>query len=73
MLKNVTLSAEKDLIEQARRRAEAKNTTLNAEFRRWLERYIESPETSGDLETLMDQLSYARPGKTFTRDEMNER
>ena len=73
MLKNVTLSAEKDLIEQARRRAEAKNTTLNAEFRRWLERYIKSPETSGDLETLMDQLSYARPGKTFTRDEMNER
>ena len=73
MLKNVTLSAEKDLIEQARRRAEAKNTTLNAEFRRWLEQYIESPQTSADLETLMDQLSYARPGKTFTRDEMNER
>jgi len=73
MLKNVTLSAEKDLIEQARRRAEAKNTTLNAEFRRWLEQYIASPQTSADLETLMDQLNYARPGKTFTRDEMNER
>jgi hypothetical protein len=31
MLKNVTLSADKNLIEQARRRAEAKNTTLNKE------------------------------------------
>ncbi len=36
MLKNITLSAEKELIENARDRAEAKNTTLNAEFRRWL-------------------------------------
>lgn len=73
MLKNVTLSADKDLIEQARRRAEAKNTTLNAEFRRWLEQYIETPLTSDDLEGLMERFSYARAGKTFTRDEMNER
>ena len=73
MLQNVTLSAEKALIEQARRRAEAKNTTLNAEFRRWLEQYVEDPQTSADLDALMDYLSYARPGKTFTRDELNER
>lgn len=73
MLQNVTLSAEKALIEQARRRAEAKNTTLNAEFRRWLEQYVEAPKTSADLEALMERLSYAQPGQTFTRDELNER
>ncbi len=73
MLQNVTLSAEKALIEQARRRAAANNTTLNAEFRRWLEQYIETPQTSEELEALMDRLSYARPGKTFSRDELNER
>jgi hypothetical protein len=73
MLHNVTLSAEKALIEQARRRAEAKNTTLNAEFRRWLEQYVETPQTSADFEALMDHISYARAGKTFTRDELNER
>jgi hypothetical protein len=73
MLQNVTLSAEKALIEQARRRAAANNTTLNAEFRRWLEQYAESPQTSEELATLMDRLSYARPGKTFSRDELNER
>ena len=73
MLKNVTLSAEKELIEQARRRAEAQNSTLNAEFRRWLERYVESPQSSIEFETMMGQLNYARPGKSFTRDEMNER
>jgi len=73
MLQNITLSAEKELIEQARRRAEAQNTTLNAEFRRWLKQYVESPRTSADLSVLMDRLSYARPGKSFTRDERNER
>ncbi len=73
MLQNVTLSAEKALIEQARRRAAANNTTLNAEFRRWLEQYIATPQTSDELAALMDRLSYARPGITFSRDEMNER
>lgn len=73
MLKNITLSAEKALIEQARRRAKARNTTLNFEFRRWLAQYVDLPQTNADLSDLMAQLDYARPGKTFSRDEMNER
>jgi hypothetical protein len=73
MLQNITLSAERTLIEQARMRAEAKNTTLNAEFRNWLEQYVQAPTTSADLEALMDRFSYAKAGKTFTRDELNER
>jgi hypothetical protein len=73
MLQNVTLSAEKDLIERARRRAEAKDTTLNAEFRRWLEQYVESPQVSTEFETLMERFRYASAGKTFSRDEANER
>jgi hypothetical protein len=72
-LRNITLSAEKTLIERARRRAEAKHTTLNAEFRHWLEQYAHSPQTVDDLLVLMDQFSYSRPGKTFSRDELNER
>ena len=73
MLQNITLSAEKVLIERARQRAEAQKTTLNAEFRRWLAQYSEYPQTAADLAMIMDQLNYARAGKTFTRDEMNER
>jgi len=73
MLKNITLSAEKVMIERARQRAEAQNTTLNAEFRRWLAHYVEAPQTIADLEDLMDRFSYAKAGKRFTRDEMNER
>jgi hypothetical protein len=73
MLQNITLSAEKVLIERARQRAEAQKTTLNAEFRRWLAEYIEYPQTAADFAVLMDQLNYIQPGETFTRIDMNER
>ena len=73
MLQNITLSAKKTLIEQARRRAKNQKTTLNAEFRRWLEQYVETPQTVADLSALMDRLGYAKSGKSFTRDELNER
>ena len=36
-MKNITLSADQDLIEAARRRASAEHTTLNAQFRLWLQ------------------------------------
>lgn len=73
MLKNITLSAEKNLIENARQRAESKNTTLNAEFRRWLEQYVESPHTRPDLDELLESFAYVKPGRSFTREEMNAR
>jgi len=73
MIQNITLSAKKTLIEQARRRAKNQKTTLNAEFRRWLEQYVETPQTADDLSVLMEQLSYAKTGQSFTRDELNER
>ena len=73
MLKNITLSAEAALIERARQRAEAESTTLNAEFRRWLAQYAERPQTEADYRILMAHLNYARPGKTLSREELNER
>lgn len=73
MFQNITLSAKKSLIEQARRRAEINQTTLNAEFRRWLEQYVEVPQTAEELAGIMERLSYARSGKVFSRDELNER
>ena len=39
-MKNITLSADEALIEAARQRAASENTTLNEQFRRWLERYV---------------------------------
>ncbi len=73
MLKNITLSAEEALIERARQRAEAEHTTLNAEFRRWLAQYAERPQNAADFQALMARFNYAQPGKTFSREELNER
>jgi hypothetical protein len=38
-MKNVTLSADESLIEQARLVARSQHKTLNAAFREWLEQY----------------------------------
>ncbi len=73
-MKNITLSAEDALIEQARQTARAQHKTLNQAFREWLESYAR-PESDrvGEYETLMKRLDYAKAGRKFTREEMNER
>ena len=73
MLKNISLSADKKLIELACQKAEQENSTLNAQFRKWLEQYVSAGRKLIDYDSLMDQLTYAKPGKKFSRDEMNER
>ena len=73
MLKNITLSADKQLIQLAREKAAKENSSLNAQFRAWLERYVSTDRKLIDYDSLMEQLAYAKPGKKFSRDEMNER
>lgn len=73
MLKNITLSADRQIIELARAKAARENSTLNAQFRAWLERYTSTDSQLIDYESLMDRLTYGQPGKKFSRDEMNER
>ena len=73
MLKNITLSAEKQLIQLAREKAAKENTTLNKQFRAWLERYVSADRKLIDYDSLMNQFDYVQAGKKFSRDEMNER
>ena len=76
VVKNITLSADERLIEQARATARARHTTLNAEFRKWLERYTvkDREQLVRNFDALMKRLSYVNTGgRKFTRDEMNER
>lgn len=73
MLRNITMSAEAVLIDRARAKARAEGTTLNEAFRLWLERYTGQEEKATSFLGLMDQLSYAQAGRSFTRDERNER
>lgn len=72
-MKNITLSAEESLIEQARLVAQARRTTLNAAFRQWLEQYAAQAGGGAAIEALMRRLRHVRSAGPYTRDEMNER
>jgi FMN phosphatase YigB (HAD superfamily) len=74
MIKNITFSAEDTLIEEAHEVARADNTTLNEQFRLWLEDYARKRRVQ-KFQELMGQVKgkYSSGGHKFTRDEMNER
>ena len=73
-MKNITLSADQDLIDRARAAAQAQNKTLNSMFREWLSQVASKPEAVKNYEELMKRLAYVNTGgRKFTRDEMNER
>lgn len=74
-MKNITLSADEALIQAARERARAERTTLNAEFRRWLQSYSAREDKARGYEALMHELRgrVKTGGRKFTREEMNER
>jgi hypothetical protein len=72
-MKNITLSAEEEVIERARRRATDQKTTLNVEFRRWLERYAGSTATVEEYRQIMKRLKTVDAGRKFSREELNSR
>jgi hypothetical protein len=75
MLRNITLSADEQLIARAREKAGASQSTLNAEFRKWLETYAGTQDDAAvaRFRDVIKQLSGTDPGRSFTRDEMNQR
>lgn len=75
MLRNITLSADEQLIARAREKAGAAQTTLNVEFRKWLAEYAAQQDDAAvaRFRKVMKQLDQVDAGRTFTRDEMNER
>jgi len=74
-MKNITLSADDKLIEAARERARAEQTTLNEQFRRWLADYVLQEQQTESAMALIEELrgQVRTGGRKFTRDEMNER
>jgi hypothetical protein len=78
MLKNITFSADEELIEKGRALAQAEKTTLNEKFRRWLEDYVRGKEDrekllARHLETMAKLQGKVVMGRKLTRDELNER
>jgi len=72
-MKNITLSAEESLIEQARMVAQSRHKTLNSAFREWLEQYAAQSGGGAAVDALMRRLRHLRSNGPYTRDEMNER
>ncbi len=74
-MKNITLSADENLIAAACRRAAAEHTTLNRQFRLWLENYAGREQQAAAAMRVVRELqgSIFTSGRKFTRDEMNER
>jgi hypothetical protein len=72
-MKNITLSADEHLIEQARLVARSRHKTLNAAFREWLQEFTAQSGSAPEFDALMQRLEHVKPGRRFTRDEMNER
>lgn len=73
MIKNITFNAEESLLQKAREKAMHERKSLNVLFREWLSRYVNQDDVSKKYRTLMKQMSYAVPGRKFSREEMNER
>ena len=72
-MKSITLSADENLIKQARLTAKAQHRTLNAAFREWLRQFTGQSGNAKEFDSLMKRLKHVRAGRRFTRDEMNER
>ena len=74
-MKNITLSADEHWIEAAQARAGAEQTTLNEQFRIWLEDYAQRGRKADQAMELVERMRGSmRVGERMpTRDEMNER
>jgi hypothetical protein len=73
-VKNITFSADENLIEQARKVAAEQHTTLNAAFREWLEQFSGRARWLEEYDALMERTrKYMRVDRKYTRDELNER
>ncbi len=72
-MKNVTLSADDDLIEQARLVARSQRKTLNAAFREWLVQFTAQSGSGQEVDSLMKRLRHVNAGRHFTRQETNAR
>ena len=75
-MRNITLSATDALIDQAREKARAQGLTLNHEFRKWLASYVQEQDAQSAVarfRSVMQALPSFDAGRTFSRDELNER
>jgi len=72
-MKNITISANEAVLEQARVRARAEHRTLNALVRQWLDQYVSQSGAGENFDGIMARLGHVSAGRRFSREEMHER
>jgi hypothetical protein len=72
-MRNITMSADEDLIERARLIARSQRRTLNDAFREWLTQFAQSAGDAQGFDALMGRMHHVDAGRRFSRDELNER
>ena len=72
-MKNITLSADEDLIERALLIAREQRRTLNEAFREWLVQFTQNAGDAQGFDALMMRLQNVHAGRRFSREELNGR
>jgi hypothetical protein len=72
-VKNITFSADEEVIERAREVAKAEHKTLNVAFREWLAGYAARRGNLQQYRALMERLKHIDSNGPYSREEMNER
>ncbi len=72
-MEKITLSADKNLIQQARQRAARENRSLDELIQDWLAQYVEGAHAAQKYMELMAQLDHVHATSPYVRDETNER
>jgi hypothetical protein len=74
-MKEITLCADEALLEAAQARAREEHTTLNEQFRIWLETYSRKEQRLEEARALLEELrsKVNVEVRRYSRDEMNER
>jgi hypothetical protein len=77
MARNITLNADEKTIDTARALMKAEGTSLNEQFKLWLDGYIaehhRKQQVEAALATLDAMAGKLKVGRKLTREEMNER
>ena len=73
LMKRITFRVDESLIQEARLVAKAQHTTLTAVFREWLSRFASQRTDPKDFDRIMTRLRHVKSGRSFTRDETNQR
>ena len=74
VVRNITFSAEDQLIDQARAVAARNRRSLNDEFRDWLAKYAEEGRKAElSFREVVTQMNDVKVTRKYSREEMNER